>query len=217
MTGPLADRREAFRNRIERRDAMILPGAGNALTARVIADQGFDAVYVTGAGISNTLLGVPDIGLVTLSELAGTVSAIAEITDLPLVVDIDTGFGNAINAQRTVRMIERAGLNVKPFRLPPPGYFDSLTEQKPAYSLLGKFVQQAKKRQLDLGHIAEIELKIPRRYSSHIEHIDLNLIVLNDLGQFVVGHALAVHPRIVSADHMIEVTVIMHRRRFGPQ
>jgi len=109
MTGPLADRREAFRNRIERRDAMILPGAGNALTARVIADQGFDAVYVTGAGISNTLLGVPDIGLVTLSELAGTVSAIAEITDLPLVVDIDTGFGNAINAQRTVRMIERAG------------------------------------------------------------------------------------------------------------
>ncbi|NNE88296.1 MAG: carboxyvinyl-carboxyphosphonate phosphorylmutase [Silicimonas sp.] len=109
MTGTLADRRKDFRIRMERRDAMILPGAGNALTARVIADQGFDAVYITGAGISNTLLGVPDIGLVTLSELAGTVSAIAEITDLPLVVDIDTGFGNAINAHRTVRMIERAG------------------------------------------------------------------------------------------------------------
>lgn len=109
MTGTLADSRKAFRDRMDRRDAMILPGAGNALTARVIADQGFDAVYITGAGISNTLLGVPDIGLVTLSELAGTVSTIAEITDLPLVVDIDTGFGNAINAQRTVRMIERAG------------------------------------------------------------------------------------------------------------
>ncbi|MFT7137200.1 MAG: 2-methylisocitrate lyase-like PEP mutase family enzyme [Akkermansiaceae bacterium] len=109
MTGTLADRRKGFRARMERRDAMILPGAGNALTARVIADQGFDAVYVTGAGIANTYLGVPDIGLITLTELASTVSAISEITDLPLIVDIDTGFGNAINTQRTVRMIERAG------------------------------------------------------------------------------------------------------------
>jgi len=109
MTGSLAERRKDFRARMDRRDAMILPGAGNALTARVIADQEFDAVYVTGAGIANTYLGAPDIGLVTLTELAGTVSAIAEVTDLPLVVDIDTGFGNAINMQRTFRIIERAG------------------------------------------------------------------------------------------------------------
>lgn len=109
MTTGLSDRRKRFRECMEARDAMILPGAGNALTARVIADQEFGAVYVTGAGISNTYLGAPDIGLVTLTELAGTVSAIAEITDLPLVVDIDTGFGNAMNAQRTVRLIERAG------------------------------------------------------------------------------------------------------------
>ena len=105
----LADRRRKFRELMNRREAMIIPGAGNALTARVIADQQFDAVYVTGAGIANTHLGAPDIGLVTLSELAGTVSAIAEICHLPLVVDIDTGFGNAINTQRTVRLIERAG------------------------------------------------------------------------------------------------------------
>lgn len=109
MTTRLADCRRAFRARMERREALILPGAGNALTARVIADQGFDAIYVTGAGIANTYLGAPDIGLVTLTELVGTVSAISEITDLPLVVDIDTGFGNAINTQRTVRLIERAG------------------------------------------------------------------------------------------------------------
>jgi 2-methylisocitrate lyase-like PEP mutase family enzyme len=94
---------------MDRREALILPGAGNALTARVIADQGFDAIYVTGAGIANTYLGAPDIGLVTLTELVSTVSTISEITDLPLVVDIDTGFGNAINTQRTVRLIERAG------------------------------------------------------------------------------------------------------------
>ncbi|MEL0197497.1 MAG: isocitrate lyase/phosphoenolpyruvate mutase family protein [Rhodobiaceae bacterium] len=94
---------------MNRREAMIVPGAGNALTARVIADQRFEAVYVTGAGIANTHLGAPDIGLVTLTELAATVSTIAEICHLPLVVDIDTGFGNAINTRRTVRLIERAG------------------------------------------------------------------------------------------------------------
>ncbi len=106
---PLAVRRRKFRDQMNLRDAMIVPGAGNALTARVIADQHFDAVYVTGAGIANTHLGAPDIGLVTLSELANTVSAIAEICHLPLVVDIDTGFGNAINTRRTVRLVERAG------------------------------------------------------------------------------------------------------------
>ena len=105
----LADRRRRFREQMNRREAMIVPGAGNALTARVIADRQFEAVYVTGAGIANTHLGMPDIGLVTLTELAATVSTIAEICQLPLVVDIDTGFGNAINTRRTVRLIERAG------------------------------------------------------------------------------------------------------------
>ena len=61
----LADRRRKFRELMDRREALIIPGAGNALTARVIADQQFDAVYVTGAGIANTHLGAPDIGLVT--------------------------------------------------------------------------------------------------------------------------------------------------------
>ena len=109
MTDNLSKRRKAFRARMDLRDAMILPGAGNALTARIIEEQGFGAIYVTGAGIANTYLGAPDIGLVTLTELVGTVSAISEISDLPLVVDIDTGFGNSINTQRTVRMVERAG------------------------------------------------------------------------------------------------------------
>ena len=105
----LANRRRRFREQMNQREAMIVPGAGNALTARVIADRQFEAVYVTGAGIANTHLGTPDIGLVTLTELAATVSTIAEICQLPLVVDIDTGFGNAINTHRTVRLIERAG------------------------------------------------------------------------------------------------------------
>jgi 2-methylisocitrate lyase-like PEP mutase family enzyme len=88
---------------------VIVPGAPNALTARVVQEAGFEAVYVSGAGLSNTYLGKPDIGLVTLTELAGHVAAIADVVDIPLLVDADTGFGNALNVQRTVRLMEREG------------------------------------------------------------------------------------------------------------
>src|SRR4026209_1090321 len=91
------------------RRAAILPGTPNALFARVIAAHGFEAVYVTGAGIANMSLGVPDIGLVTLSELAEHVAAISDAIDIPVLVDADTGFGNALNVGRTVRLLERAG------------------------------------------------------------------------------------------------------------
>lgn len=102
-------RRATLRSMLEERRALIVPGAGNALTARIIQDTGFEAVYVTGAGIANTVLGAPDIGLVTLTELTWTTEAISEICTLPLIVDIDTGFGNAVNTHRTVRVLERAG------------------------------------------------------------------------------------------------------------
>jgi len=92
-----------------KRDATIIPGAPNALFARVTEDLGHDCVYVTGAGIANMHLGVPDIGLVTLSELADHVRAIVDAVSVPVLVDGDTGFGNPINVARTVRMIERAG------------------------------------------------------------------------------------------------------------
>jgi 2-methylisocitrate lyase-like PEP mutase family enzyme len=91
------------------RAAAILPGTPNALFARVIAARGFPAVYVTGAGIANMSFGVPDIGLVTLTELAGHVAAITDAVDVPVLVDADTGFGNALNVARTVRLLERAG------------------------------------------------------------------------------------------------------------
>ncbi len=96
---------------IGRPTATVLPGAPNALTARLVEDVGFEAVYVTGAGIANTFLGVPDIGLLTLTELCEHVGAIREAVDIPLIVDADTGFGNAVNVWRTVRALERAGAN----------------------------------------------------------------------------------------------------------
>ena len=92
-----------------RRDAVIVPGVANAMFARVVEATGFEAIYVTGAGIANMYLGAPDIGLTTMSEVADTVARIADSVALPLIVDADTGFGNAVNMVRTVRTIERAG------------------------------------------------------------------------------------------------------------
>jgi 2-methylisocitrate lyase-like PEP mutase family enzyme len=89
--------------------ALILPGVANALAARVVADSGFGAAYVTGAGIANSFLGIPDNGLVTLSELTSHVTAIREVFAGPLMVDADTGFGNALNMRRTIQVLERAG------------------------------------------------------------------------------------------------------------
>ncbi len=91
-----------LKNLAAQRNAIMLPGAANAMFARVIEDLGFKAVYVTGAGIANMHLGAPDVGLTTVSEVANTVAAISDAVDLPLVVDADTGFGNAVNTIRTV-------------------------------------------------------------------------------------------------------------------
>ncbi len=93
------------------RQALIVPGAPNALAARIIEDIGYEAVYVTGAGVTNSFLGTPDIGLITLTELADHVAAIRDVVSLPLIVDADTGFGNAVNMTRTVAVLERCGAN----------------------------------------------------------------------------------------------------------
>ncbi len=100
-----------LRDILSRRKAVLLPGAANALAARLIEDIGFQAISVTGAGVTNTFLGVPDIGLITLSELASHVSAMRDVVSLPLIVDADTGFGNPINVGRTVQVLERSGAN----------------------------------------------------------------------------------------------------------
>jgi 2-methylisocitrate lyase-like PEP mutase family enzyme len=94
---------------LNRREATILAGAANGLFARIIEDIGYEAVYVTGAGVANMYLGAPDIGLTTLTEIADHVAAIADAVTLPLLVDADTGFGNPVNMVRTVKVLERAG------------------------------------------------------------------------------------------------------------
>lgn len=108
MSGELGARLKALVN--ERR-GVLLPGAANALAARIIEDLGFEALYISGAGVSNTWLGLPDLGFIGLAEVAAHTAAIRDAVDLPLVVDADTGFGNALNVRQTVRALERAGAN----------------------------------------------------------------------------------------------------------
>jgi 2-methylisocitrate lyase-like PEP mutase family enzyme len=98
-----------LRRRILTDKVIVTPGVCDALTATVATAAGFDLLYLSGAAIAYTRLGRPDIGLVTMSEVAETIALIRDRVPTPLIVDADTGYGNALNVQRTVRLIERAG------------------------------------------------------------------------------------------------------------
>jgi methylisocitrate lyase len=104
-----ADKRAAFRARLASGDILQLPGAFNPLSAKLIEDKGFDGVYISGAVIAADL-GLPDIGLTTLTEVAGRAQQIARMTDLPSLVDADTGFGEPMNVARTIQSLEDAGV-----------------------------------------------------------------------------------------------------------
>jgi 2-methylisocitrate lyase-like PEP mutase family enzyme len=101
--------KQQLRALVQARRGAIVPGAFNALSARVIEDLGFEAVYVTGAGVTNMWFGLPDQGFMGLAEIADHTARIRDAVSLPLIVDADTGFGNALNVRHTVRTLERAG------------------------------------------------------------------------------------------------------------
>jgi len=101
--------RKTLRSLAEARRGVLVPGAFNALSARVIEDLGFEAIYVTGAGVTNMWFGLPDQGFMGLHEIADHTARIRDAVSLPLIVDADTGFGNALNVRHTVRVLERAG------------------------------------------------------------------------------------------------------------
>jgi 2-methylisocitrate lyase-like PEP mutase family enzyme len=99
----------AFASRLQQKKIVLAPGVYDAFSASVAADTGFEAVYLSGAAIAYTLLGRPDIGLVSLTEVAQVTARVRERIDLPMIVDGDTGWGNALNVQRSVRVLEQAG------------------------------------------------------------------------------------------------------------
>jgi 2-methylisocitrate lyase-like PEP mutase family enzyme len=89
---------------------VVAPGAFNALFARLIEEAGFDAVYLSGAGVANALLGRPDLGLVTMSEMVMVAERICDVVGVPVIADADTGYGGVHNVARTVAAYERAGV-----------------------------------------------------------------------------------------------------------
>ena len=100
-----------LRELLVQRDLLVAPGAYDALSARLIAQAGFPAVYMTGFGTAASVLGQPDVGLLTMSEMVSRAAALAAVVgDRPLIADADTGYGNPINVRRTVREYEQAGV-----------------------------------------------------------------------------------------------------------
>src|SRR5271165_633142 len=102
---------ESLQSRLAKKPIVVAPGVYDAFTALVAQQAGFAALYVSGAAIAYTRLGRPDIGLVSMTEVAQTVAMIRDRVGADLIVDADTGYGNALNVARTVREFERVGAN----------------------------------------------------------------------------------------------------------
>ncbi len=100
-----------LKKKLQERRGLLIPGASNALAARVIEDLGFEAAYITGAGVTNTFYGMPDLSFIGLAEIVQHTTAVRQAIELPLIVDVDTGFGSALNAYHTIQAVERAGAN----------------------------------------------------------------------------------------------------------
>ena len=163
---------QTLRVMLREEKGVILPGAPNALAARIIADLGFKAVYLTGGGLTNMHLGLPDLGFMDLSQVADHVMAIRCVIDLPLIVDIDTGFGNAVNVTHTVRILEQAGasaIQIEDQHAPKRcGHFDG-KELVPPEEMVGKVRAAVDTRRQDLVVIARTDAcaeKDLRRLSS---------------------------------------------------
>lgn len=121
-------RNQHLRRLIAREAILIAPGVYDAYLARCVERAGFETVYMTGAGVSHSRLGVPDLGLMSFAEMVEQAGRIADAVDLPLIADADTGYGNPMNVARTIRAYERAGVSachIEDQRMPKRcGHFD---------------------------------------------------------------------------------------------
>jgi 2,3-dimethylmalate lyase len=102
--------RKTFKDLLDRNQMCVAPGAYDALSAKMVCNAGFPAIYVTGFGVTASLLGKPDIGFLTLDEMAGHLRRMAQVVTVPIIADAEAGFGNAVNAMRTVQEYEAAGV-----------------------------------------------------------------------------------------------------------
>jgi len=104
-------RHSIFRKLVQQPEILVAPGTYDALGARIIEQSGFNSLYLSGAGVAYSLLGRPDIGLVTMTEMVDRAHAICDAVSIPVIADADTGFGNSLNTYRTVREYEKAGIS----------------------------------------------------------------------------------------------------------
>lgn len=134
-------RNRTLRALIDREQILVAPGVYDAYLARCVERAGFEAVYMSGAGVSHSRLGVPDLGLVSFSEMHEQAARIADAVDIPVIADADTGYGNAMNVARTIRAYERAGVSachIEDQQMPKRcGHFDEKS-LVPCREMLGK-------------------------------------------------------------------------------
>lgn len=149
-----------LRARLQSPGILVAPGVYDGLTAALATDAGFEALYLSGAAVAYTRLGRPDIGLTTASEMADTMALIADRTDLPVIMDADTGFGNALNARRTMQTYERAGaaaLQVEDQSYPKRCGHLSDKSLIPASEMAGKIAAMADARRRDTLIVARTD------------------------------------------------------------
>ena len=108
----MTDRRATLRALVSKKQGLVVPGAYDGISARLVQDAGFPAVYMTGYGTAASRLGLPDLGFAGLGEMADHARNLAAAVGIPLIADADTGYGNALNVRRTVQAYEAAGADV---------------------------------------------------------------------------------------------------------
>ena len=203
----------ALREMLTAERGVLLPGAANALAARIIADLGFKAVYLTGAGLTNMHLGLPDLGFMDLSQLVEHTMAIRGVTNLPIIVDADTGFGNALNVGRTVTMLERAGASaiqiedqVTPKRC---GHFDG-QELIPAAEMVNKVKAAVDARRDGVIIIARTDARAAEGFESAIDRANSYIAAGADMTFVEASHTLEEVrqiPRLLRAPQMLNMVV----------
>ncbi|MCC5868262.1 MAG: isocitrate lyase/phosphoenolpyruvate mutase family protein [Gammaproteobacteria bacterium] len=150
----------ALRALVAAPEILVAPGIFDALTGALAEAAGFQALYLSGATVAYTRLGRPDIGLATMSEMADTLMLIRDRVEVPIIVDADTGFGNALNAERTMRVYERAGaaaLQVEDQAYPKRCGHLSDKALVPAAEMAGKITAMAEARSADTLIIARTD------------------------------------------------------------
>lgn len=168
----------ALRERLARAPILLAPGVYDAMTAALAEAAGAEAVYLSGAAVSYTRLGRPDIGLATMSEMADTLALIRDRIGLPIIIDADNAFGNALNAQRTMRVYERAGaaaLQVEDQAY--PKRCGHLTDKAliPAAEMAGKIAAMADARSADTLIVARTDAIAVEGFDAALERAEMYL------------------------------------------